>query len=226
MQWLSAVKCLGSIYWFYATSYLCAVGSGVNSASQLSLENGAPVPESWEHTSLYVPAYGCALRAQKKTPVSCSFALTSKMTHSLWWEHLILNVWCCFPSSSSCSHPPPLAAFISLAVTSAPCALVSMGAAVAKDSWTQQRKKKPGVARFGFLAACSQSASQDLLEMPQGLLASMAGSDPEPGAFAFSSGGFGGASLLVSFCLVEVSNLAANSPQILSFRWWECRCQT
>lgn len=68
MQWLSAVKCLGSIYWFYATSYLCAVGSGVNSASQLSLENGAPVPESWEHTSLYVPAYGCALRAQKKKP--------------------------------------------------------------------------------------------------------------------------------------------------------------
>lgn len=64
-----------------------------------------------------------AKKIKKNKIKNCSFALTSKMTHSLWWEHLILSVWCCCPSSSSsCIHPPRHVAFILLRVTSAPCA--------------------------------------------------------------------------------------------------------
>lgn len=85
------------------------------------------------------------------------------MTHSLWWEHLILNVWCCFPSSSSsssCIHPPCHIAFISLCVTSALCAAGQhfgfYGSCCSR--WThgpggERRKKKPKVTGFGCTMA-------------------------------------------------------------------------
>lgn len=98
----------------------------------------------------------------------CSFALTSKMTHSLWWEHLILNVWCCFPSSS-CIHPPRHIAFILLRVTSAPCAAEQHFGFYGSccSQWThgrdrERRKKKPKVAGFGCtMSICPRPVGWD-----------------------------------------------------------------
>lgn len=130
----------------------------------------------------------------------CSFALTSEMTHSLWWEHLILNVWCCFPSSSSsCIHPPRHIAFILLRVTSAPCAAEqrfgfygSCCSQRTRGRGGERRKKKPKVAGFGCMAAVHprpagwaafrEGAPRVGRSRGQQLLG-----HPGPGAFAFSS---------------------------------------
>lgn len=65
------------------------------------------------------------------------------MTHSLWWEHLILNAWCCFSSSSSSRIRPPChVAFISLRVTSAEQRVGFYGSCCSqRTGWEEEEEK-------------------------------------------------------------------------------------